>query len=147
MADNETLDTEPSSAEEAAARPADVLLNVVEFIQRWGRPLVPVLVLPVLIGLFTAFESRFISITNLNVMLTQAGPLLMISLGATLVVLMGSIDLSVGAIAALSAAAAAVLISDHGWGTAGFILTIFIGMALGGVNAFCSILLKLRRSS
>lgn len=143
MADNETLDPEPAASEEAAGRPAEVFLDVVEFIQRWGRPLVPVLVLPVLIGLFTAFESRFISITNLNVMLTQAGPLLMISLGATLVVLMGSIDLSVGAIATLSAAAAAVLISDHGWGTAGFILTIFVGMALGGFNAFCSIALRL----
>ena len=144
MADNENLDPEPAAADDAvAARSADPLLNLVEYIQRWGRPLVPVLVLPVLIGLFTAFESRFVSITNLNVMLTKAGPLLMVSLGATLVVLMGSIDLSVGAIAALTAAAAAVLISDHGLGTAGFLATIVIGMALGGVNAFCVITLRL----
>jgi ribose transport system permease protein/putative xylitol transport system permease protein len=102
-----------------------------------------VLVLPVLVLVFTAFEARFLSLTNIRVMLMQAGPLLMISLGATFVVLMGSIDLSVGAIAALAAAAAAVLIQNHGLGWEGLLLTIPIGMALGGVNASFAIGLRL----
>ena len=143
MADNETPIPEQAAGDAAAARRAGDAANLVDVVRRWGRPLVPVLVLPVLIVVFTVFESRFVSLTNLEVMLTQAGPLLMISLGATFVVLMGSIDLSVGAIAALCAAGSAVLIQNHGLGTVGLLAAIVIGMALGAFNAFCAIRLRL----
>ena len=143
MANDETFGPEPAATDAAAARGAGDTANLVEAVRRWGRSLVPVLVLPALVVVFTAFEPRFLSLTNLNVMLTQAGPLLMISLGATLVVLMGSIDLSVGAIAALAAAGSAVLISNHGLGTVGLLAAIAIGMALGAFNAFCAIRLRL----
>jgi ribose transport system permease protein/putative xylitol transport system permease protein len=106
-------------------------------------PLLPVTVLPILVLVFALCDARFVSVTNLGVMLTQAGPLLTISLGATLVVLMGSIDLSVGAVAALSAATSAVLIQDHGWGTKGLVAAVFVGMAAGGINALCVTALRL----
>lgn len=144
IAQDEVPEVDPDASESGAVRPAGkTAAGVVEAVRRWGRSMVPVLVLPVLIIVFTAFESRFISTTNLTVMLIQAGPLLMIALGATFVVLMGSIDLSVGAIAALAAAASAVLIQNHGYGTAGILAAIPIGMALGGVNAFCVLWLRL----
>ena len=111
--------------------------------RRWVGPFLPVIVLGILVLVFALRESRFVSLTNLEVMLTQGGPLLTISLGATLVVLMGSIDLSVGAIAAVAAAASAVLIQEHGFGTVGLILAIAVGLAAGALNAFCVTVLKL----
>jgi len=143
MENNKTPVPETGVGDSVAADQAAAAANVAELVWRWGRPLVPVLVLPVLIVVFTVFQSRFVSLTNLEVMLTQAGPLLMISLGATFVVLMGSIDLSVGAIAALCAAASAVLIEIHGLGTVGLLAAIVIGMALGAFNALCAIGLRL----
>ena len=143
MENNETPVPGAGASDPAAADQAADAANLAELVHRWGRPLVPVLVLPVLIVVFTVFESRFVSLTNLEVMLTQAGPLLMISLGATFVVLMGSIDLSVGAIAALCAAASAVMIEIHGFGTVGLLAAIVIGMALGAFNALCAIGLRL----
>lgn len=112
-------------------------------LRRIGSAVLPLLALAVLVGVFGVKEPRFLSVTNLEVMATQGGPLLIISLGATFVVLMGGIDLSVGAIGALAAAAVAVAITNHGFGSAGLLVAIVVGALAGTVNAFCVTFLRL----
>ena len=56
------------------------------------------------------------TLENLTVMSGQAGPLLLAALGATFVVMMGSIDLSVGSIALLCGAICAHFLADTGLG-------------------------------
>ena len=128
-----------AAAEAPAATGRDALTSA----KRWATSLLPVIVLAVLVAVFALREARFVSLTNLEVMFTQGGPLLTISLGATLVVLMGSIDLSVGAIAAVSAAASAVLIQEHGLGASGLLVAILVGIAAGGLNAVAVTLMRL----
>ncbi len=76
----------------------------------------PASALLILIGYFAFQQPAFLSPLNLTVMGAQAGPLLLISLGATFIVLMGSIDLSVAAVAALASAISAVLLQKFGTG-------------------------------
>ena len=104
----------------------------------------PVAALMVLALYFAAQQPAFLSPVNLTVMGAQAGPLLIISLGGTFVILLGSIDLSVGAVAALSASVAAVLLQDAGAGVAVALLaSLAIGVAAGIFNAGLTTLLRL----
>ncbi|NPD14857.1 ABC transporter permease [Xinfangfangia sp. D13-10-4-6] len=66
--------------------------------------LLPIAVLAALILFFALRAESFLSPANLLIMSGQAGILLLVALGATLVILMGSIDLSVGSIILLTAA-------------------------------------------
>lgn len=146
MEDTEAIAPVPSAptGPPAVAGPATVTRKHAAMkAKRWFTSLLPVIVLAVLVVVFASRQHRFVSLTNLEVMLQQGGPLLTIALGATLVVLMGSIDLSVGAIAAVSAAASAVLIQQHGFGTVGLLLAIVVGIVAGGVNAIAVTVMRL----
>jgi ribose transport system permease protein len=104
----------------------------------------PVVALLGLIAYFTIRQPAFLSPMNLTVMGAQAGPLLLLALGATFVVVMGSIDLSVGAVAALSAALSAVLIQNLGQSIlVAFAASVALGIVAGLFNAALSALLKL----
>lgn len=138
-----TSAAQPAEQSAAAGAAISAHVDTLTRLRRWAKSLLPVIVLAILVAVFAAREARFVSLTNLEVMFQQGGPLLTISLGATLVVLMGSIDLSVGAIAAVSAAASAVLIQQHGWGTVGLLMAILVGIAAGGVNATAATVMKL----
>lgn len=103
-----------------------------------------VLALLVLVIYFWIKEPNFLGTQNLTVMMGQAGPLLIISLGATFVILMGSIDLSVGAVATLAGAVGALLITNDGWGTWPVIIAcVAAGAAAGLMNAILSTWIKL----
>jgi D-xylose transport system permease protein len=61
----------------------------------------------------------------------------MISIGVMLVLLLGEIDLSVGAVSGLCAAIMAVLNVKHGWGPIPAIAAgLAVGLAIGAVNGF-----------
>ena len=93
---------------------------------------------------FAARQPAFLSPMNLTVMGAQAGPLLIIALGGTFVILLGSIDLSVGGVAALSAALAAVLLQDAGTGAGVALLaSLALGIVAGLFNAALTTLLRL----
>ncbi|MCB8882780.1 ABC transporter permease [Acidisoma cellulosilytica] len=103
----------------------------------------PLVALAVLIGYFAFKQHAFVSGLNITVMGAQAGPLLLISLGATFVVLMGSIDLSVAAVATLSAALGAVLLQTFGMSPGlAFVATLVLGAVCGLVNALLSTVLR-----
>jgi ribose transport system permease protein len=60
------------------------------------------IMLVVIIGIFSAVNINFINAQNIKNILFDITPLLIMSIGATYVLLIGSIDLSVGGIASLS---------------------------------------------
>ncbi|CUX69080.1 membrane hypothetical protein [Agrobacterium tumefaciens str. Kerr 14] len=104
----------------------------------------PASALLILIGYFAFQQPAFLSPLNLTVMGAQAGPLLLISLGATFIVLMGSIDLSVAAVAALASAISAVLLQKFGTGyTTALLAVLGFGIAAGLLNSVLSTVLRL----
>ena len=95
----------------------------------------PVLVLVVLIVFFATQAESFLGSRNLLVMSGQVGILLLVSLGATLVIVAGSIDLSVGSIILLTGAVLSQLIVGGVDSTLLVIVaTVAIGAAAGFVN-------------
>ena len=65
--------------------------------------------------IFQSQNDRFLSAVNLTNLLLQITAIGLISVGIVYVLLLGEIDLSVGAISGLAAAVMAVLNVKHGW--------------------------------
>lgn len=95
-----------------------------------ARNLLPLGALLVLILYFSIRAEAFWSLANLALVSGQAGILLLASLGATLVVIAGSVDLSVGSIAMLTGTVVAYLISS---GVTSPILAIVVAVAVGAL--------------
>ncbi|MCM0674536.1 sugar ABC transporter permease [Micromonospora phytophila] len=96
---------------------------------------------PVIIGLiviwvvFQSLNDRFLSPQNLSNLTLQIAATGTISVGVVLVLLLGEIDLSVGSVAGVAAAALAVLTVRNGWGdVAAIIVALLLGMAIGAVQ-------------
>ena len=94
--------------------------------------------LPVMLGIFviwTVFQflnSRFLSPVNLTNLMLQIAAMGTISVGIVLVLLLGEIDLSVGAVSGLTAAIMAVLNVKHGWSApAAIAAAVAAGVAIG----------------
>jgi ribose transport system permease protein len=109
-----------------------------ETLRRWA----PILVLLALIAAFSLANPNFLSVRNFARIAISATPLLMVAIGATFIILMGSIDLSMEGAVAVSATAFAGLFlalggTVLGSGVLAIPLAIFIGMAFGFVTAFC----------
>lgn len=82
-------------------------------------------------------SDTFLSQANIfNILCQQAGPIL-VALGMLFVVLTGGIDLSVGAVTALSTCCAYRLMSFNGWSFgAVWPIAIAVGLAMGAINGF-----------
>ncbi|MFC5384837.1 ABC transporter permease [Aquamicrobium segne] len=92
----------------------------------------PIGLLVVLCLGFALTSERFLSVSNLLIILQQSVVLLVAAVAMTFVVVNGSIDLSVGSIVALSALAAAALAGDMGvWA---IFPAIGVGLLCGLVN-------------
>src|SRR5918912_903526 len=74
-----------------------------------------ILGLVVIWAIFQAQEDRFLSSTNLTNLMLQITGIGLISVGVVLVLLLGEIDLSVGAVSGLTSAVMAVLVTKNGW--------------------------------
>lgn len=80
---------------------------------------------------FTALNGRFFTIGNAINILQQAAVLIVLSVGGTFIILMGSIDLAVGSMVSMAGMSAAMLIRDHGeWAV---ILVPFITMLVSAI--------------
>ena len=87
--------------------------------------------------IFQTQNSNFLSSFNLTNLMLQISAVGMISIGITLILLLGEIDLSVGAVSGLCAAVMAVLNVKHGWGPIPSILAaLAVGAAIGALNGF-----------
>jgi len=100
-----------------------------EWLQRTGGP---VIVLAVLIVTFTILSSSFLTADNAVNILRQSSVLMVLALAGTFVILMGSIDLSVGSTVTLAGCIGALLVRDSGEGWV--LLVPIIGLLAGLVN-------------
>ncbi|MGH3581452.1 MAG: ABC transporter permease [Mycobacterium sp.] len=94
------------------------------------RDVLPLAALLALIVFFSVRAEAFLTAANLTLISGQAGILLLASLGATLVIIAGSVDLSVGSIALLTGAIVASLINE---GFDNPLLVLLIAVAVGAV--------------
>src|SRR3954468_4441039 len=74
------------------------------------------IVLAIIWIIFQTRNDNFLSAFNLTNLVLQIAAVGMISIGITLILLLGEIDLSVGAVSGFAAAVMAVLNVKHGWG-------------------------------
>src|SRR4051794_15297242 len=87
--------------------------------------------------IFQSQNDNFLTAFNLTNLVLQIAAVGMISIGVTLILLLGEIDLSVGAVSGLCAAVMAVLNVKHGWGPGPAILArLGVGLAIGLLNGF-----------
>src|SRR3954469_9221895 len=87
--------------------------------------------------IFQTQNDNFLSAFNLTNLVLQIAAVGMISIGVTLILLLGEIDLSVGAVSGLAAAVMAVLNTKHGWAPIPAIVAgLLVGTAIGALNGF-----------
>jgi len=115
-----------------------------ETLVRWA----PLLVLLVLVLLIAVLEPRFLTVRNLARIAIAATPALMVAVGVTFVILMGSIDLSMeGTVSASAVLFAFAFLALGGtvlsWAWLAFPLAIVIGAAIGLVNGLVHVNLKI----
>jgi ribose transport system permease protein len=88
----------------------------------------------ILLGTVLAIlQPRFLSVGNLQNVVSQVMVLGIIAIGQTLVIITGGIDLSVGGIAALSSVAGGLVMLQYGM-VPGIVVTLLTGIAVGIVN-------------
>ncbi len=78
--------------------------------------------------IFTALNPNFISLGNITNILTDTSPLLLMAIGITFVLLLGSIDLSTGSICTITCVITGMYIGDYG-------LIIIVPVMLVGIVA------------
>ena len=107
------------------------------FIQGDLASLRVVLGLAVIWIIFQTQNDRFLSAENLTNLMLQITAVGLISIGIVFVLLLGEIDLSVGAVSGLAAAVMAVLSVKHGWSPYLAIAAgVFVGAAIGFLQGF-----------
>lgn len=115
------------------------------YLVHW-RKWAPVVVLAVLIVVFSLFNSNFLTIGNAVRLLNSAAIPLVLCMGATFIILMGSIDLSVEGIVAVTAVVASLLVandvSPYAFGLWAVPVAIAIGGLMGLFNGLLHVKLK-----
>jgi D-xylose transport system permease protein len=89
--------------------------------------------------IFQSQEDRFLSATNIVNLSLQITAVALISVGVVLVLLLGEIDLSVGAVSGVCSAIVAVLSVQHGWAPVPAIVAgLVVGLSIGAFQGFIS---------
>jgi D-xylose transport system permease protein len=122
----------------AAAATADAEVEqpgrdlVRRFVQGDLAALRVVIILVVIWAIFYSQEERFLSSVNLTNLMLQATAVGLVAVGVVLVLLLGEIDLSVGAVSGLCSAIMAVLVEQNGWSPyLGIAAGVLAGTAIG----------------
>src|SRR6478609_10688097 len=117
------------AAEESVPRPKETLRRLV---QGDLASLRVVIGLALIWAIFQFENDRFLSAQNLTNLMLQITATGLISIGVVYVLLLGEIDLSVGAVSGLAAAVMAVLNVQHGWSPyLAIAAAVAVGMAIG----------------
>ncbi len=101
------------------------------------------LALIVLIAVFSILRPNFFSFANGQSILMQATELGIIAIPAAFLIMSGTIDLSVGAVASAAAITGGLAMSGTGSTLLGFVVAIGTGMAAGALNGFLVSYLRL----
>lgn len=96
--------------------------------------IMPIATLLVLVILMTVGSPRFLLPYNLLGLLSQSATLLVMGLGQTFIILLGSIDLSIAPVAAMATIIAAMLIPKLGYGA--FVVALLFGVFAGALTGF-----------
>ena len=98
----------------------------------------PIIALVVLVIFFAIVSPAFFTTSNLVNLVRQMAVLLVVSLGATFVIVIGGIDLSFGSVMTLTGVTSAMLVAAIGpWGALiGFIVGILCGLINGIVHVW-----------
>jgi D-xylose transport system permease protein len=100
-------------------------------------PVRVILGIAVIWTIFQIANDRFLSAINLSNLSLQIAATATISIGVVLVLLLGEIDLSVGAVSGLAAGVMAVLTVQHGWAPIlGIAAGLAVGVAIGAFNGY-----------
>lgn len=115
-----------------------------ETLVKWA----PLLVLIVLCAFFALMEPRFLTTRNFARILIAASPTLMVAIGVTFVIIMGSIDLSMeGAVSVCAVAFAYCFLWLGGtlasWAWLALPIAMLVGAAVGFVNGLIHVKLKI----
>lgn len=119
--------------------------NMSGLTKRW-RNWAPVIVLLIICLFISIISPNFLSLGNFSRLLNSASIPVVLTMGATFIILMGSIDLSVEGIIAVTAVAASMLVAND-YTTAAIGLwavpiAIFLGGVLGLANGLLHVKLK-----
>jgi len=115
-----------------------------EILIRWA----PLLVLLVLIAFFTALNPNFLSLRNAARIAISATPALMVAVGVTFIIIMGSIDLSMEGVVSVCAVVFGFVFLHYG-GTLGGLgwvalpAALLVGAAMGFVNGMVHVRLRI----
>jgi ribose transport system permease protein len=107
--------------------------GALDAIARWWARLGPVAVLVALVIYFSLATHAFLTVGNLQSLAWNAAVLLLVALSGTLVILLGSIDLSVGSIVTLVGMSLAHFSGDMTWWLL-VLLCLGVGCAAGLLN-------------
>jgi ribose transport system permease protein len=128
---------------EAALSRAQV--ESIPFLTRW-RNWTPVAVLLALCILISIFSPNFVSISNMIGLLNSASIPIVLCMGATFIILMGSIDLSIEGVVAVAAVLLSLLVdndvSSYSIGLIAVPIAIVVGGAMGLLNGVLHVKLK-----
>lgn len=108
----------------------------------------PLIVLLILCAFFTVLEPRFFSARNFARILIAATPTLMVAIGVTFIIIMGSIDLSMEGTVSVCAVAFAYCFTWLGgtlasWAWLAIPLAMIVGAILGFLNGLIHVKLKI----
>ena len=101
------------------------------------------LALIVLIAVFSILRPNFFSFANGQSILLQAAELGLIAIPAAFLIMSGTIDLSVGSVASVSAITGGLAMSGTGSTMLGFLVAIGTGVVAGALNGFLVSYLRL----
>ncbi|MCV2870340.1 ABC transporter permease [Defluviimonas sp. WL0002] len=115
-----------------------------ETLVKWA----PLMVLLILVLFFTVLEPRFLSVRNLARISVSAAPALMVALGVTFIIIMGSIDLSMEGTVSVSAvifAFAFLYLGGTLFGLAWLALplAVLVGAVIGLINGIVHVKLRI----
>ena len=83
---------------------------------------------------FTIANGNYLSLKNIKNLTTDIGPYFIMSMGITFVLMVGSIDLSIGTMASASACLTAVFLPRIG--ILAFVIPLLLGIVGGAINGF-----------
>ncbi|EON34811.1 ABC transporter permease [Gordonia terrae C-6] len=102
-------------------------------LSRWGRSVGPLIALVALCAVFSFTADSFFTLGNLNAIIQQAAIPLILAMGATLVVLIGSVDLSIEGVMAASGLTFVLLAANSVNGNDLGLLAVIIAIGVGAL--------------
>ncbi len=114
-------------------------MNYVDFIGKFGI----LIVLFILIGFFSLMSENFLVLDNIVNILRQVAIVGIISVGMTMVLITGGIDLSVGSVAGVACVTTALLMNANVHWILAILIVLVISCLLGLINGVCINIFKI----